>query len=57
LILARAKKLLARDHPQAMWLSAEERPDGSALMQQATCLSLAEDQLFDEGKIECVDQS
>jgi hypothetical protein len=56
-ILARAEKLLACDDPQAMWLSAEDRPDESALMQQGTYLSLAEDQLLDEGKIECVDQS
>jgi hypothetical protein len=57
LILARAKELLARDHPRRAWLSAEDRPDGPALKRQATFLSLAEDQLLDEGKIECVDQS
>ena len=57
LILARAKKLLARDHPQRAWLSAPDRLDGPTLKRQAAYLSIAEDQLLDEGKVESVDQS
>ena len=57
LILARAKQLLARDHPGSSWRDAATALDEETMKRQATCLTRAEHQLLDEGQIESVDQS
>jgi hypothetical protein len=57
LILTRAKELLAREHPGSGWREEMTALDAKTIERQANCLSRAEHQLLDEGRIESVDQS
>jgi hypothetical protein len=57
LILTRAKELLARDIPGASWINDVNRLDAKTIERQGGYLSIAEEQLLEEGQIESVDQS
>jgi hypothetical protein len=57
LILTRAKELFARDNPAAHWVDTPDSHDFKTIERQAACLSRAERQLLEAGRIESVDQS
>jgi hypothetical protein len=57
LILTRAKELLIGDDPASQWVDASVRLDCETIERQGKYLSLAEQQLLLESRIECVDQS